>query len=118
GAPVSNPGNYAVEEEQEVNQPHEMDLVQPEEIDVVQPMEMGIQETSQIRRTILMNPKTAMYFDMAREGAFTNYDGSREMCPFINFEKGTHSDFFNLIVDDYFNRLFNAGLGLLSRRFA
>lgn len=118
GEPTSNPGNYEEEEEPEVDQPHEMDVVQPEEMELIQPMELNIRDPSLTRKTIWLEPKTAMYYDMAREGTFANYAGSREMCPFIQFEKGTLSDFVNIIVDDYFNRNFNAGVGLLSRRYA
>ncbi|GAG60970.1 unnamed protein product, partial [marine sediment metagenome] len=78
GEPTSNPGNYEEEEEMELVQPIEMDLIPPEEMD--------IQDPSLTRKSIWLKPKTAMYFDMAREGIFANYVGSREIGPFTQFK--------------------------------
>ena len=57
-----------------------------------------------------------MYFDMARQGVFANYAGTREPGPFAQFD-GNLSDFFNLIVDDYFVRNYYADIGLTMRRY-
>ena len=88
-----------------------------DDIEVIQPEELFLDDTSLTRKTILLKPKTQMYFDMARQGVFSNYVDSRELGPFTNFT-GNLSDFFNVIVDDYFIRNFNADIGLLMRRYA
>jgi len=123
--PPANPGNYEKEEEMQLIQPVEMELIQPVEMELIQPVEMEliqpvdrtIQDPSITRKSIWLKPKTAMYFDMARQGLFANYVGTRDMSPFTQFD-GNLSDFFNIIVDDYFIRLFNADIGLLMRRYA
>ena len=107
--PPANPGNYEKEEE--------MQLIQPVEMELIQPVDRTIQDPSITRKSIWLKPKTAMYFDMARQGLFANYVGTRDMSPFTQFD-GNLSDFFNIIVDDYFIRLFNADIGLLMRRYA
>ncbi len=109
GEPTSNPGNPVEYEE-------EIELIQPQEMEVIQPQEGFIQDPSLNRHTIWLKPKTSMYFDMARQGIFSNYADSRELGPFTQFN-GNLSDFFNLIVDDYFIRNYNADIGLLMRRY-
>jgi len=88
-----------------------------EDIEVIPPEEMFIEDPSLTRKTIWLKPKTQMYFDMSRQGVFSNYEGTREVGPFTNFD-GNLSDFFNIIVDDYFIRNYNADIGLLMRRYA
>ena len=116
GEPTSNPGNYEEEEEMDLIQPQEMDLIQPQEMDLIQPQEMDIQDPSLTRHSVWLKPKSQMYFDMARQGIFSNYAGTREMGPLTQFN-GNLSDFFNIIVDDYFIRNYNADIGLLMRRY-
>ena len=88
-----------------------------EDIEVILPEEMFIEDPSLTRKTIWLKPKTQMYFDMSRQGVFSNYEGTREVGPFTKFD-GNLSDFFNIIVDDYFIRNYNADIGLLMRRYA
>ena len=77
---------------------------------------MFIQEASLTRASVYLKPKTQMYFDMARQGVFVNYAGTREPGPFAQFD-GNLSDFFNLVVDDYFLRNYYADIGLTMRRY-
>jgi len=91
--------------------------VVPDEDMMPEPHELDIQDPSLTRHSIWLKPKTQMYFDMARQGIFANYVGSRELGPFTQF-RGNLSDFFNLIVDDYFLRNYNADIGILMRRYA
>ena len=88
-----------------------------EEVELIPQQDLLLEESSLTRKTILLKPKTQMYFDMARQGVFSNYVGSRELGPFTNFS-GNLSDFFNTIVDDYFIHLYNADIGLMMRRYA
>lgn len=53
--------------------------------------------------------KNQLLYDFARAGSF---DGALK-----NF-RGNWSDFVNLVLEAYFKDKFNAGVGLLSRRFA
>jgi len=101
GEPLSNPG----EDEEE------------EEIKVITPVEGFIEDPSLTSKAVWIKPKTWMYFDMSRQGVFANYAGTKELGPFTNFN-GNLSDFFNIIVDDYFIRNYNADIGLLMRRYA
>jgi len=101
GEPPSNPGKDEEEEE----------------IEVIAPEEGFIDDPSLTRHSVWLKPKTQMYFDMSRQGVFANYEGSRELGPFTQF-KGNLSDFFNIIVDDYFIRNYNADIGILMRRYA
>ncbi len=87
------------------------------EIDVLPPEEIVVQDASLTRANIFLKPKTQMYFDMARQGVFVNYAGTREPGPFAEFD-GNLSDFFNKIVDDYFSRNYYAEIGLTMRRYA
>lgn len=87
-----------------------------EAIDLIQPEGMFIQDASMNRASVYLKPKTQMYFDMARQGVFANYAGTREPGPFAQFE-GNLSDFFNIIVDDYFIRNYYADIGLTMRRY-
>ena len=100
GEDPSNPG----EPEEEVD------------IEVITPEGMFVQDASLTRASVYLKPKTQMYFDMARQGVFANYAGTREPGPFAQFD-GNLSDFFNLIVDDYFLRNYYADIGLTMRRF-
>ena len=87
-----------------------------ENIELIQPEEMFIQDASLTRASVYLKPKTQMYFDMARQGVFANYAGTRELGPFAQFN-GNLSDFFNTIVDDYFIRNYYADIGLTMRRY-
>ena len=87
------------------------------EVDLMTPEELNIQDPSLTRHSIWLKPKTQMYFDMARQGIFANYVGTRDLGPFTQFN-GNLSDFFNIIVDDYFLRNYNADIGILMRRYA
>ena len=107
GDTPSNPGNPGAYEQEVVE----------EEIELIPQEDLFLEESSLTRKTVMVKPKTHMYFDMAREGVFRNYVGSRELGPFADF-KGNLSDFFNLITDDYFIRLYNADIGLMMRRYA
>ena len=100
GEEPSNPG----ESEEEVD------------IEVITPEGMFVQDASLTRASVYLKPKTQMYFDMARQGVFANYAGTREPGPFAQFD-GNLSDFFNLIVDDYFLRNYYADIGLTMRRY-
>lgn len=88
-----------------------------EDIEVIPPVEGFIEDPSLTRHSVWLKPKTQMYFDMSRQGVFSNYEGTREMGPFTQFN-GNLSDFFNIIVDDYFIRNYNADIGILMRRYA
>ncbi len=90
---------------------------EPQEIEPNPPSELNIEDPSLTRHSIWLKPKTQMYFDMARQGIFANYVNSRDLGPFTQF-RGNLSDFFNVIVDDYFLRNYNADIGLLMRRYA
>ncbi len=98
-------GENPVEDEKEVS----VEVNTPEEVIIVDP--------SLTRTSIYLKPKTQMYFDMARQGVFSNYAGTRDLSPFTKFN-GNLSDFFNIIVDEYFIRNFNADIGLMMRRYA
>ncbi len=100
GEALSNPGESEEEEYREV----------------ITPEGMFIQDASLTRASVFLKPKTQMYFDMARQGVFANYAGTREPGPFAQFD-GNLSDFFNLIVDDYFVRNYYADIGLTMRRY-
>lgn len=99
-------GGYPVEEGIEAE----------EGIEIMEPGEIIIQDGSFSRESLYLKPKTRMYYDMAREGVFGNYAGTKEPGPFTNF-KGSMSDFFNIIVDDYFIRNYYAEIGLTMTRF-
>jgi len=109
GNPLPVEPEYTVREEPETEE--------PQEIEISPPTELNIQDPSLTRHSIWLKPKTQMYFDMARQGIFANYVGTRDLGPFTQF-KGNLSDFFNVIVDDYFLRNYNADIGLLMRRYA
>lgn len=115
-AVINGNGNpLPVEPEYEVIEEPENE--EPQEIELNPPTELNIQDPSLTRHSIWLKPKTQMYFDMARQGIFANYVGTRDLGPFTQF-KGNLSDFFNVIVDDYFLRNYNADIGLLMRRYA
>ena len=103
----SNPG----EDEEEEDEDDDEMIPQGE---MIPPGELLIQDGSSTREAVYIKPKTQMYFDMARQGAFHNYPGTRELGPFANFN-GTISDFFNIIVDEFFIRNYNADIGLTMR---
>jgi len=84
---------------------------------VIAPQEGFIEHPSLTRHSVWLKPKTQMYFDMSRQGVFANYEGTRELGPFTQFN-GNLSDFFNIIVDDYFIRNYNADIGILMRRYS
>ncbi len=83
--------------------------------EVITPEGMFIQEASLTRASVFLKPKTQMYFDMARQGVFANYAGTREPSTAALFD-GNLSDFFNLVVEDYFVRNYYADIGLTMRR--
>ncbi len=87
------------------------------EIDVRPQEEIVIQDASLTRANIFLKPKTQMLFDMARQGVFVNYAGTREPGPFAEFD-GNLSDFVNMLADDYFSRNYYAEIGLTMRRYA
>jgi len=101
GEAPSNPGEYEEAEE---------------DIEVILPEEVFLQDPSLTRHSVWLKPKTQMYFDMARQGVFANYADTKELGPFTQFD-GNLSDFFNIIVDDYFIRNYHADIGLLMRRY-
>lgn len=68
-----------------------------------------LEESSMKQMGTWIFAKNLLYFDFARQGAF---GGALE-----NFD-GNWSDFVNTVIDDYFNRTSNVGIGLLKRRFA
>lgn len=98
------------------------DGAEPEEFtgeqnfEILQPDEMAIRDPSLTRKSVWLKPKTQMYFDLARQGIFVTYADSNEMGPFREFA-GNISDFFNIVVDDYFIRNYNADIGILMRRY-
>jgi len=108
GEPPSNP-------EETPSNPGEDE--EEEEIEVIAPEEGFIEDPSLTRHSVWLKPKTQMYFDMSRQGVFANYEGTRELGPFTQFD-GNLSDFFNIIVDDYFIRNYNADIGILMRRYS
>lgn len=106
-----NPGEDEEEEEyeDEDEMPMQGEMIQPGER--IQPGEMMVQEGSSTRESVDIKPKTRMYFDLARQGAFHNYPGTREPGPFADFN-GNISDFFNVLADEFFIRNYNADIGL------
>lgn len=84
--------------------------------EILQPDEMEIRDPSLTRKSIWLKPKTQMYFDLARQGIFVTYADNNEIGPFREFS-GNLSDFFNIVVDDYFLRNYNADIGILMRRY-
>jgi len=85
-------------------------------IEIATPDDMLIGDPSLTRKSVWLKPKTQMYFDLTRQGFFTNYSGSNEISVLSGF-KGNLSDFFNSIIDDYFVRNYNADIGILARRY-
>lgn len=108
GEEPSTSGEYSEEETPEVDTPTEIEDNTPEEI--------FIQDPTLTRHSIWLKTKTQMYFDAARQGTFSNYAGSRDRGPLTQFE-GNLSDFFNIIVEDYFIRNYNADVGILQRSY-
>jgi len=99
--PPLNPGEYEDEEEDEMPLPGER----------IPPGEMIVQAGSSTMERVDIKPKTRMYFDLARQGAFHNYPGTMEPGPFANFD-GNISDFFNILTDEFFIRNYKADIGL------
>jgi len=85
-------------------------------IEIATPDDMLIGDPSLTRKSVWLKPKTQMYFDLTRQGFFTNYSGSNEVSVLSGF-KGNLSDFVNSIIDDYFVRNYNADIGVLARRY-
>jgi len=85
-------------------------------IEIQTPDDMLIGDPSLTRKSVWLKPKTQMYFDLTRQGFFTNYSGSNEISVLSGF-KGNLSDFVNSIIDDYFVRNYNADIGILARRY-
>ncbi len=87
------------------------------EYDIPLPNEMMIRDPSLTRKGVWLKPKTQMYFDLARQGIFVAYADDNKIGPFNEFD-GNLSDFFNMVVDDYFIRNYNADIGVMMRRYA
>lgn len=88
-----------------------------QEYEIQDPGEMIIRDPSLTRKGVWLKPKTQMYFDLARQGIFVAYADDNRIGPFNEFN-GNLSDFFNLVVDDYFIRNYNADIGVMMRRYA
>ena len=102
GVDPENPG----EDEEE-----ESEVISLEEVELIPPEEIIIEDPSLIRKTVWLKPKTVLYFDLARHGAFDNAEGARNLGSLSNF-KGNLSDFFNELTDICFNYLANRNIGL------
>ncbi len=92
-----------------------------EDIDVMPPGEMFIQDGSRNKQSIWVKPKTEILYDATKDGRFGDYPGTRETDPFSRWKKDnklklTWSDFFNIIVDEFYQRLYNADIELTTRR--
>jgi len=88
--------------------------IDEELVDILRPNLMMIGDPSLTRKSIWLKPKTQMYYDLTRQGLFSNYFGSEEISILNGFE-GNLSDFFNSIIDDYFFRNFGANIGIMGR---
>jgi len=88
-----------------------------QEYDIQDPNEMMIRDPSLTRKGVWLKPKTEMYFDLARQGIFVAYADDNRIGPFNEFN-GNLSDFFNMVVEDYFIRNYNADIGVMVRRYA
>ena len=88
--------------------------INEELVEILTPHQMTIRDPSLTRKSIWMKPKTQMYYDLTRQGLFTNYFGSEEISILNGFE-GNLSDFFNSIINDYFIRNFRADIGIMGR---
>lgn len=97
--------------EDEDEEEYEEDDEMPLQGEMIPPGEMIVEGGSSTRESVDIKPKTRMYFDLARQGAFHNYPGTREPGPFADF-KGNISDFFNVLADEFFIRNYNADIGL------
>ncbi len=87
-----------------------------QDFEIQQPHELMIIDPSLTRKGVWLKPKTQMYFDLARQGIFVAYADDNRLSPFNEFD-GNLSDFFNMVVDDYFIRNFNADIGVMMRRY-
>jgi len=94
----------------------EVEYINDSLIEIPTPDDMLIGDPSLTRKSIWLKPKTQLYFDLTRQGFFTNYSGSNEIS-ILNGFRGNLSDFFNSIIDDYFVRNYNADIGIVARRF-
>ena len=110
--PPSNPGGEPPLSPSEYEEEDEDEMIPPGEL--IPPGEMIIQGGSSTGERVFIKPKTRMYYDMSKQGAFHNYPGTREPGPLANFN-GSLSDFFNIIVDEFFIRNYNADIGLTMR---
>ncbi|GAI20705.1 unnamed protein product, partial [marine sediment metagenome] len=112
GEPPSNPD----EDDKEGEDEDEM-LMQGE---MIQPGELIIQDGSSTREAIYIKPKSRMYYDMTRGGLFRSYPGTEEPGPFDKYMdeqghfKGSMSDFFNIIVDEFYIHMYYLDIGLQS----
>ena len=68
-----------------------------------------LEESSMKQMGTWIFAKNLLYYDFARQGAFGGA---------LDKFDGNWSDFVNIIIEDYFVRTSNVGIGLLSRRFA
>ncbi len=87
------------------------------EYDIPLPNDLMIRDPSLTRKGVWLKPKTQMYFDLARQGIFVAYADDNRIGPFNEFD-GNLSDFFNIVVDDYFIRNYNADIGVMMRRYS
>ena len=92
----------------------EGEYINEELVEILTPHQMTIRDPSLTRKSIWLKPKTQMYYDLTRQGLFTNYFGSNEISILNGFE-GNLSDFFNSIINDYFIRNFRADIGIMGR---
>jgi hypothetical protein len=72
------------------------------------PESATIEDTSMKQMGTWIQAKHLIFYDLAKEGAFTG--ALREF-------EGNWSDFVNIVFNDYFSKVHNVGVGLLSRRF-
>jgi len=118
----SNPGELASVIRGEA--PSNLDESEEEEyIEVMYPEELFIQEGSSTRQSILLKPKTQILYDATKDGLFGDYPGTRETDPFARWKKGdkgklkiTWSDFFNILAEEFYFRLYDVNIELTTRR--
>jgi len=73
------------------------------------PDEMMLEESSLKTMPAKVQAKHLVIYDLARQGAFSGA---------LRDFNGNWSDFINAVLDDYFTKVHNVGVGLLARRFA
>jgi len=103
-----DPESLGEEEEEE----KEVEDIQPEKVELIQPEEIIIEETSLIRQTVFLKPKTLEYFDLVLQGGKVNDEVTLDLGPLNNF-KGNISDFFDVTANLCFNIILNLNIGVL-----